>query len=185
MDRLFPGSCRKESEALARFDGGARENDAIDLLREKRGDGHGDGEIGLARAAGADGENHVVGFEGFDVSLLVGTLGRDALFAEGTHARRGERTMQRGRRLVGRDAEQRLYFLAAGDVPIADALVVGVEDAGGALDLSGFAFDFDVVVFQVRADAQRGFEEFQILIEGAEELVDASGDSYGLFHPVG
>ena len=31
---------------------------------------------------------------------------------------------------------------------------------------------------------QGGLEEFQVFIEGAEEFVDPSGDSYGLFHQV-
>ena len=67
----------------------------------------------------------------------------------------------------------------------ADALVERAEDAGGALDLRGLAFDFDVVVFQMGGDAQGGLEKFQVFIERAEEFVDASGDSYGLFHQVG
>ena len=51
-----------------------------------------------------------------------------------------------------------------------------------ALDLAWLAFDFDVVVVEMRADLQCRFQKFQVFVKGAEELADASGDSYGLFH---
>ncbi len=54
----------------------------------------------------------------------------------------------------------------------------------GPLHLAGFAFDLEVVILQVRADVQRGFQELQVFIEGAEELVDPSGNSDGLLHQV-
>jgi hypothetical protein len=86
---------------------------------------------------------------------------------------------------VGRGAQERFYFLAAWDVAFADAVVVGAENARGALHLLRLAFNFEVVVFQVRGDAQRRLKELEVFIQGAEEFVDSSGDSNGLFHPVG
>ena len=68
----------QKTEPLARFDGRPRQDDAVHLLGEQGGDGHGDGEIGLACSAGTDGEDHVVGFQRLDVTLLVGALRRDA-----------------------------------------------------------------------------------------------------------
>jgi len=92
--------------------------------------------------------------------------------------------MESGGWLFGRHAQERLHLAAIGNTPFADALIVSAEDARGALDLIGFAFDFQVAIVQVRGHVQRRLKEFQVFIKGAEELADASGDSDGLFHQV-
>ena len=174
----------KKSEAFAGFDGGTRENDAIHLLREQRGDGHGHGEIRFASAAGADGENHVVGFESFDVALLVRALGDDGLFAERARVRGRERAAGGLRRLAGGDAQQRFHFLAVWRAAVADALVIFAEDLGGAFDLRGGTFNFQIVIAEMRGDVESGFEKLQIFVESAEEFVDATSQADGLFHQV-
>ena len=108
------------------------------------------------------------------------------LFLPNTRVRVGENApWSVESRLVRRHLQQGLHFLAVRDAPVQHALVVGVHDAGRPLHLLGLAFDFKVVVFQVRPDLQGGFEIFQVFIEGAEELVDSPGNSNGLLHQVG
>ena len=51
-------------------------------LFDQRGDRHGDGEIGLAGAGGADAEDQVVALDGFQVAALVDGLRRQHLLAE-------------------------------------------------------------------------------------------------------
>ena len=92
--------------------------------------------------------------------------------------------MQRGHWLVRGHVQQGLHFLAVRDAALEHALVIGVHNPRGALHLLGVAFDFKVVVPQMRADLQRGFEILQVFIEGAEELVDSPGKSDGLLHQV-
>ncbi len=127
----------QKAEPLAGFDGRAREDDAIYLLREQRGDGHGYGEIRLPCAAGADGKNHVVGFDGFHVAFLIRALGGDGFLAEG--ARVGKRKCAAGCCRFARgacgDAQQGFHFLAIGNAAVADSLIVFAEDLRGALDL--------------------------------------------------
>lgn len=50
----------QKAEPLARFDGRARQHDALDLIALQRIHGAGDGEIRLARAGRPDAERHVV-----------------------------------------------------------------------------------------------------------------------------
>ena len=123
-------------------------------------------------------------FKRLDIALLVRALGRDALLAQHARARGRKRSVKRSHRLVRGHVQQRLHFLAVGDAPFEHALVVGIHNPRGALHLLGFAFDFQVVVPQMRADLQRGFEILQVFIEGAEELVDSPGNSDGLLHQV-
>ena len=92
--------------------------------------------------------------------------------------------MKLGDWFIGGDAQQRFHFLAVGNRGLPDALVVGIQNARGALHLRGLAFDFEIVVLQMGRDLQGGLEEFQIFIEGAEKLVDAPGNSDGLLHSV-
>ena len=92
--------------------------------------------------------------------------------------------MQRGRGFVRGNPQQSLHLLARGNLSGADALVVGAQNLGGAAHLLRLAFDFDVVVSKSGGNAQRGFKELQVFIEGAEELVDPSGHSHCLLRQV-
>src|SRR5580693_8024042 len=83
---------------------------------------------------------------------------------------------------AGRDTQQRFHFRAIGNSPIADALIVFAQDLRGALDLRLGAFDFQVVIAQMRSDVKGGLEEFKIFVEGSEEFVDATCQPDGLFH---
>ncbi len=82
------------------------------------------------------------------------------------------------------DAQQGFYFRAVGNSPVADALIVFAQDLRGALDLRLGAFDFQVVIAQMRSDVKGGLEEFKIFVEGSEEFVDATCQTDGLLHSV-
>jgi len=60
------------------------------------------------------------------------------------------------------------HFMAVGNAAFADARVVIVQNAGGALDLFRSAFNFQVAVLQLRSDLQGGLKKLQVFVEGAE-----------------
>ena len=80
------------------------------------------------------------------------------------------------RRFVGGHSQQGFHFLAVRNAPVANALVVFTQNAGGALDLGWDAFDFQIVVAQMGGDVKGDSKMFQIFVEGAEKFVDAPGD---------
>ena len=50
------------------------------------------------------------------------------------------------------------------------------------LTLAGFAFNFQVVVDQLRVDAQPGFDQPDVFVAGAKQAFDASGNTDACFH---
>src|SRR6202011_3484463 len=128
-------------EPFARFDGGTRENDAVDLLGKQRADGHGHGDVGFAGAAGADAEHHVVLLNLFHVTPLAGVFGRDNFFAERPLAAVLEHAAWRFVRLVGGHVDQRLHFRAGQFAAVACDVVVFFDDFYGVVDVVLLAFD--------------------------------------------
>src|SRR6202043_4041059 len=69
---------REEAQTLSRLDGGAREDDAVDLVAREGGGCERDGEKRLAGARGANPKGDGVRADRVDVALLVDGLRRDA-----------------------------------------------------------------------------------------------------------
>ena len=69
----------QEAELLAGLDGRAGQDDAVDGLVLEEGQGHGHGQVGLARPGRADAEDEVVGLDRLEIGLLVEALGGDGL----------------------------------------------------------------------------------------------------------
>ena len=67
----------QEAEFLAGLYGGSAEDDLTHLLVLQRAHGQGDGDEGLARPGGPDGEGEVVLLEAIDEQLLIGRAGHD------------------------------------------------------------------------------------------------------------
>ena len=175
----------KKAEPLAGFDGRARQNDAVDLLGEQRADGHGHGDVGLAGAAGADGEHHVVLLDLFHVAALAGVLGCDGFLAERARAGVLEHAARRFVRLFGSHADQRFHFGAGELAAVAREVVVFLDDLHGLIDAFLLAFDGQARVVQMRAHVQRVLEQAHVLIERAEEGFNLSGNVNGTSHPSG
>src|SRR5207249_112584 len=72
----------KKAEPLTRLDRGPGQNDARDFLADKRGDRHGDREVGLPSAGRAHAEDEIVALDRLDVPPLVNGLGRERLLPE-------------------------------------------------------------------------------------------------------
>ncbi len=95
---------RKETELFAGLDRGADQDDLADAADLEEVDRRSDREVGLAGAAGADGDHHVVVADGVEIGLLVRGAGADGLArdvdVEGVAPRRGQshRPDRRGRR---------------------------------------------------------------------------------------
>ena len=153
IDLLLKCSGEK-TQALAGFHCRPRENNSSDLLGEQRGYSHRHSQVGFSRSAGADRENHVKRFERFHIARLIGTLRRDAFFAERADARGRKSAAQLGRWGCGRDTEQRFHFLAGRDAAFAHAVIIFTEDLGRALYLSGGPFDFEVMILQMGRNVQ-------------------------------
>ena len=64
----------------------------------------------------------------------------------------------------------------------ADQLVVFVDEADGAIDLRGFAFDGKVVILQLSGDVQRGFQQFEVFVQGAKQGFYPAGNLYSASH---
>ena len=67
---LFLEVAGKKSEGFAGFDGGAGEDDAVDLVRFQIGNRHGHGEIGFSRARRTDAEDQIIVPDGLDIGFL-------------------------------------------------------------------------------------------------------------------
>ena len=67
----------QEAEFLAGLYGGSAEDDLAHLLVLQCAHGQGDGDEGLARSGGPDGEGEVVLLEAIDEQLLIGRAGGD------------------------------------------------------------------------------------------------------------
>ena len=172
----------KKAEALAGFDRRARQDDARDLLVDQRGDGHRDGEIGLAGARGADAEDQVVPLDGFKVAALVDGLRRENLLAEIALLAALHQRAQRHFGIDGDDPQVAVQIAIVEDVTFAHQRVVVLQNVLGADDVAGLAFDFEIVVDQLRMDAQSGFDQPDVLVAGAKQAFDASVNTHASFH---
>src|ERR1700744_3611203 len=74
---FFLQTAREEAEFFARFDGGARQNDAGDALADEGLNRHRDGKISLAGTGRADAENEVVTLDSFEIAALGDSLGSE------------------------------------------------------------------------------------------------------------
>jgi hypothetical protein len=68
---FFLEVAREEAEGLARFDGGAGEDDPLDLVLLEGGNGTGDSEVGLSGSGGAHAESDIVGVDALQVGFLA------------------------------------------------------------------------------------------------------------------
>src|SRR5438552_1366933 len=176
---------RQKSQPLTRFHRGARQDDAVYLLGKQRAHGHGYGDVGLPGSAGADAEHHVVLLDLFHVAFLTGVLRRDLLFAEGAHTPVFKHPSWRFVRLLRRHAHQRLHLRRRKRFAVPRQVVVLLTDFHRLVDTVLLAFDGQPRVVQVRAHAQRVFEQAHVFIERAKEGFNLSGDVNGTSHPIG
>ena len=67
----------------------------------------------------------------------------------------------------------------------ADERVVVFQDVFGAADIARLTFNFQVVVNQLRMDAESGLEQTDIFIASAEQALYTSGNTFGAFDSSG
>ena len=169
---------RQKAQPLARFDCGARQDDAVDRLGAESRDGFRHGKIGLAGTGGADADGDGVFLDGFQIILLADGLCLD-------------------RTALGRHADDILGHLAdlilvagvhkADEIThllLVDLLALGRERKqrfdGAAALVGGFlvAGDLQLVVPVRDLYAEGLFDLPDILVKGAEnvdQLLDALG----------
>ena len=163
---LFLEVAGQEAEAFAGFDGGAGEHDAVHLAGGEHGHGLGDGEVGLAGAGGAEGEDHFVAGQ----QVHVGGLARGAR-ADGAALGAD------GRKIGQRQARVFDFGEADGGIDLAGAdglaaLELGVEAVDGALGgfhAGGVASDGEAVAAAGEPHAQSLFHAHQVPVVVAQE----------------
>ncbi len=150
----------EEAELLARLDRGAGQDDAVDGLVLEEGQGHGHGQIGLARAGRADAEDEVVGLDGLEVGLLVQALGIDGLAGQ-VQGLGGGIVVEAGGRALFEHVQGDEQVLLPELMALFPELPELVEVVPGGGDLDGVPVDEELVAAKRQADAQAGFELFQ------------------------
>src|SRR5207248_3669124 len=164
----------QESEPLAGFDSGARENEPADLSIAERRHAHRDGEVALPGAGRADREDEVVLADRLDVRPLIRRLRADALSA---HRRRDDLAHLGGRgdRCVLRIFDEPLERGLAERLLARGERAYRTDEVADTRDRRGLA-----------ADAQLGPPRDDLHAELALEPVDVRlvvpGDEH---HPVG
>ena len=148
-----------------------------DLLGVHCGNGHGDGEIGLAGAGGADAEDHIVLLDGLDVLALIDGARLDgALHTRGALlARVGQRT-QRGGGVGDDQAQHAVEFAVVGIDALLSQRFKVLKDALDALNARVLSFHMHGVGAKIDADAERVFHEPEVFIASPEEGLQVGRD---------
>ena len=154
----------KETEALAGFHGGARQDDAIDLAGGERGGGGGDGEIGLAGSGGARAQDELVTTQGLHVGPLHGRARRHdlALGPDGGLVARCT--------LGGLDHANSAIDVAGADIlPEPGAGIEPLEDLRRLLARRRGAANGDAIAARRDVDAEAGLDQGEMLVVLAEK----------------
>ncbi len=154
----------QEAEALARFDGGARKDDALDDAALEAMGGVGDGDIGLAGAGRADAEHEIGLFQ----RANVGALHRRARLDDA--AARGDlRLAVAGDALLARMADEAVEIAGADRLAGGRALIELLQHA--ARDLAGGfrPVQRDDVAVRMRLDAEAVFDQRKMAVVFAEQ----------------
>ena len=92
----------------------------------------------------------------------------------------------RPRRLVSRiggdHAQEAVQIAVVEDVAFAHQRAVVGKDVGSARDARVFAFNFETIIEQARADIQPAFDQPNILVASPEQGLNAAADLYAGFH---
>ncbi len=174
---------RQEAQLLARLDRGAAEHDALDLLLEQGGRGHGDGEIGLARARRPDREHDVVLEDGLQVLLLAHVPGRHDLPECRSDGAILEEVDERGRGLFLQDADRRLEVGLLRRVAALDELRELREKPRRERRALRVARDGDLAPARGDLDAEGVFEKPKVFVVDTEERAEprlGEGERYGV-----
>ena len=166
----------QEAQPLAGLDGGAGEDDPVNLLVLQGLDGLGDGQVGLAGAGRADPEDDGVGVDGVHVPLLVEGLGTDRLPAAGEDVR--------GEHLGGRDvvvdhADHPLDGVGGEALAGADDGDQLGEHVGARGDRGRVARQGDLVAAHVHVGVERGLQDLQEFVARPEHRHHVDGRGYG------
>ena len=172
----------QESQTLAGFHRGPRQNNAVHLLVQQRGDGHGNRQVRLAGAGRPDAEHHVMALDRFQIAALIRTLGLDCLPAKRTLASGFGQSTQGDVRVADQHAQHAVQVavlkLEAGPMQV---VVVG-EQLLGAGHVARRAFQVDVIGTQVDVDVQAVFEHVQVFIASAEQGHEVRTDFNAFLH---
>ena len=109
-------------------------------------------------------------------------FGRQNLLSEIALLAAVHQRAQRHFGIEGDHAQVAVQVAVVEHVTFAHERVVVFQDVFGAADIAGLAFDLQVVVDQLRVDAQSGFDQPDVLIASAKQAFDASGNTHAGFH---
>ena len=157
---------RQEAQSFTRFDGGTREHNAADLLRQQGGDGHEHGEVGFAGTGGSDAEDHVAAFDRFDVSPLIDGFRGESLLPEIALPPAFDETAEGSFRIAGYDAKVAVQVAVVEGVTFFDESEIVLEDVRRAGDVVTCPLEFERVVEETGFEAQSFLKDADIFVSG-------------------
>src|SRR4029077_3271167 len=90
---------------------------------------------------------------------------------------------QRGLGILCGDADHGLYVAVAHAAPFLNQLVIFRNDSDGSINLATLAFDGQVmIILQVSGDLQRGFQQFDVLVQSAKKGFYRACNLYAASH---
>ena len=182
---LFLESAGQEAEALACFDRGAHQHDAANLLGQQGSRSHGDGEIGLARAGGADAEDHVGLLDSLDVMALIERTRLDhALNACGALLAAFGQGAEGDRRIGRHQAQHAVQLAVLEQNSLASQRFVVLENALDAGDGFVGPLDHDGIGYQIDARMESILHQSQIFVAGPEQGLKIGCDLEMFSHQV-
>ena len=160
---------RQKAQALARLDGGAGQNDAVDLFgAEGRHRGR-HGEVGLAGARRANAQGHGVVRDRLAVFPLADGLGLDGLALRRDADDVAGELLDLALAAVLHQTQDITHVLGVDVLAAGGKLEQAVDGLFGQHDVFGLTGDMDQVVPIQDFDVELGFDQAQVLVKGPED----------------
>ena len=183
---LFLEITREKAEGFAGLDGGAGENDALNLVLQQCGDRGSHGEVSLARASGTDAEDHRILEDRLEVEFLAEGFWDDRLAVGGNHERRGVKSFEVGALAAGKGLQNAEEVRRADGETLAAGGVEEVKEIRGERDgFGGWAlraggsrrggFDFQPVFARDESNVERDLGGREILVGAGVERAQVAG----------
>lgn len=166
---LLVGIPGEVPEAFARFDGGPGKDNAIDLLVEEAGNGHGHRLIGFAGSGGTDAEDAIVIPDGVEVTELAEGTGEDGRFAGGDIDAVGVEFFEVDFAAFDKRAEGKVEAGFTEDNALVSGIAKGFKKPDGSIEVGLLAGEGEPGVAGGEGNVKGGFNP-------GEEVVFSSGE---------
>src|SRR5208283_1664219 len=174
---FFLQAARQESKPLARFDGGAREDNPAYPLVQVSGDGHRHRQIRFSGSRWTDAEGEIVMLDGIDITPLVDGLRRQNLLTEGARLAALHQSAQRHVRVADYHLHVAVQVAVVEDVAFADEVDIVGQNALRAAYLRLITFQlYGATIGQVGVKIELPLKQANVLVTGPEQSLYSAGD---------